>query len=282
MTLAEARRHARARLAAAGIDEAALEADLLLAACLEVERAFLPAHGEMALTPAQERRFHEWVERRLRREPLAYITGRRWFYGLEFVVTPAVLIPRPETELLVELALAWLQRRRMAATLADVGTGSGAVAVALACHTPSTVRILATDISAAALAVAQTNARRHGVADRIAWFQGDLLAPLPTPVDLILANLPYVGLAERDRLMPEVRDFEPPEALFAGEDGLSLIGRLLAQAPGRLRPGGGLFLEIGYGQGEAILTLARATFPTAHLALHPDLAGIPRVLQVEM
>lgn len=281
MTLAEARRYARAQLAAAGIDEAALEADLLLAACLEVERAFLPAHGEVLLTPEQEQRYRDWVERRARREPLAYITGRRWFYGLELVVTPAVLIPRPETELLVELALAWLERRRMTATVVDVGTGSGAVAVALACHTPPTVPIVATDISAAALAVAQTNAQRHGVADRIAWFQGDLLAPLTMPVDLILANLPYVALAERDRLMPEVRDFEPPEALFAGEDGLSLIGRLLAQAPAHLRPGGGLLLEIGYGQAEAVLALAQASFPAAHLALHPDLAGIPRVLQVE-
>lgn len=281
MTLAEARRYARARLAAAGIDEAALEADLLLAACLEVERAFLPAHGEVLLTSEQEQRYRDWVERRARREPLAYITGRRWFYGLELVVTPAVLIPRPETELLVELALAWLARRSMTATVVDVGTGSGAVAVALACHTPPTVRIVATDISAAALAVAQTNARRHGVADRIAWFQGDLLASLTIPVDLILANLPYVALAERDRLMPEVRDFEPPEALFAGEDGLSLIGRLLAQAPAYLQSGGGLLLEIGYGQDEAVLALARATFPTAHLTLHTDLAGIPRVLQVE-
>ncbi len=281
MTLAEARRYARQRLSAAGIDEAALEADLLLAACLEVDRAFLPAHGDAVLTPAQERRLHDWIERRFRREPLAYITGRRWFYGLEFIVTPAVLIPRPETELLVEQALAWLQTRQMTAAVVDVGTGSGAVAVALACHTPPTVRIEAGDISAAALAVARRNARRHGVADRITWFWGDLLEPLTTTVDLILANLPYVALGERDRLMPEVRDFEPPEALFAGADGLNLIGRLLAQAPSRLKPGGALFLEIGYGQGEAVLALARAAFPHARLTLHPDLAGIERVVQIE-
>jgi len=281
MTLVEARRYARARLSAAGIDDAALEADLLVAACLEVERSFLPAHGDAMLTPVQEKRLRAWVERRSRREPLAYITGRRWFYGLEFVVTPAVLIPRPETEGLVELALAWLQTRRMTATVVDVGTGSGAVAVALACHTPPTVSIWAGDIAPAALAVAQTNARRHGVADRIAWFCGDLLAPLTTTVDLILANLPYVAGTERDRLMPEVRDFEPPEALFAGADGLSLIERLLAQAPSHLKPGGALLLEIGYGQGEAVLALARAAFPHAHLTLHPDLAGIERVLQIE-
>jgi release factor glutamine methyltransferase len=281
MTLAEARRYARERLRAAGIDEAALEADLLVAACLEVERSFLPAHGDAMLTLVQEKRLRDWVERRSRREPLAYITGRRWFYGLEFVVTPAVLIPRPETEGLVELALAWLQTRRMTATVVDVGTGSGAIAVALACYTPPTVSIGAGDIAPAALAVAQTNARRHGVADRIAWFCGDLLEPLTTTVDLILANLPYVASTERERLMPEVRDFEPPEALFAGADGLSLIERLLAQAPSRLQPGGALLLEIGYGQGEAVLALARAAFPHARLTLHPDLAGIERVLQIE-
>jgi release factor glutamine methyltransferase len=163
----------------------------------------------------------------------------------------------------------------------DVGTGSGAIAVALACYTPPTVSIGAGDIAPAALAVAQTNARRHGVADRIAWFCGDLLEPLTTTVDLILANLPYVASTERERLMPEVRDFEPPEALFAGADGLSLIERLLAQAPSRLQPGGALLLEIGYGQGEAVLALARAAFPHARLTLHPDLAGIERVLQIE-
>jgi release factor glutamine methyltransferase len=271
-------------LAGAGIDGARLDAEVLLAHVLRVERSFLLSHPTLPLSLAQAALYAGLIRRRAAREPLAYLSGRRWFYGLEFLVTSAVLIPRPETELLVEMALAWLAGRPEGATVVDVGTGSGAIAVALAVHTPSRVRILASDSSAAALAVAQENARQH-CPGRITFLSGDLLTPLSEPVDLIVANLPYVAEAKRDDLMPEVRDHEPAAALFGGEDGLAVIERLLLQAPAHLRPGGGVMLEIGAGQGEAARLLAGRLlagrhFPAARIAIHPDLAGLDRVLVI--
>ncbi|RME82116.1 MAG: peptide chain release factor N(5)-glutamine methyltransferase [Caldilineae bacterium] len=270
------------RLQQAGVDSPRLDAQLLLAHVLQVERTYLLAHPEQALTPEQQERCHGLLARRLHREPLAYITGRRWFYGLELTVTPAVLIPRPETEQLVETALAWLeQRAHTPLWVADIGTGSGAIAVALAVHTPSSVHIVATDVSPQALEVARANAREHRVEHRIDFRLGDTFEPLGEPVDLILANLPYVAEEDREQLMPEVRDYEPALALFAGRDGLDVLTPFLEQAPRHLRPQGAILLEIGYLQGPTIRRLARRAFPRARIRLHRDLAGLQRLLEVQ-
>jgi release factor glutamine methyltransferase len=265
-------------------DTPRLEAEVLLAHVLETSRAVLIAHHERPLTPAQLDQYQALVRRRAANYPLPYLTGRIEFYGLEFEVTPDVLIPRPETETLVDLAL-----RRRPARVVDVGTGSGCIAVSLAVHLPE-VTVYAVDVSPAALAIARRNAERHGVAERVRLLAGDLLGPLPGPLDLIVSNPPYVPTDERAALPASVRDHEPRLALDGGPDGLALVRRLLAQAPAVLRnpapvtgcPGGGLLIEIGANQGEAASRLARAFFPHATVRVHPDLAGRDRVLEVQM
>jgi len=260
-----------------------MEAEVLLAYVLGTSRAVLIAHPERPLTPAQLDRYQALVRRRAVDYPLPYLTGRLEFYGLEFEVTPEVLIPRPETETLVELALA---RRPRSAV--DVGTGSGCIAVSLAVHLPEAT-IYATEISPAALAVARRNAERHGVAERVRLLAGDLLSPCPGPVDLIVSNPPYVSTGEWASLPASVRDYEPSLALDGGPDGLDVVRRLLAQAPAVLagplpaegRPGGALLIEIGAGQGEAAANLARTFFPQATLRVLPDLAGRDRVLEIQ-
>ena len=260
-----------------------LEAEVLLADVLDASRAVLIAHPERPLTPAQLDRYQALVRRRAADYPLPYLTGRLEFYGLEFEVTPEVLIPRPETETLVELALT---RRPRSAV--DVGTGSGCIAVSLAVHLPEAT-IYATEISPAALAVARRNAERHGVAERVRLLAGDLLSPCPGPVDLIVSNPPYVSTGERASLPASVRDYEPSLALDGGPDGLDVVRRLLAQAPAVLagplpaegRRGGALLIEIGAGQGEAAATLARTFFPQATVRVFPDLAGRDRALEIQ-
>ena len=301
-TLGAALASARRRLRRAGIDDADLEAELLLRHALStaaspsllaergqggevapVSRAYLLSRLGQRLEPAAAARFEAYLQRRLAHEPSAYITGHREFYGLDFFVSPATLIPRPETETLVEAAIELVSARDVGAQhaapllIADVGTGCGAVAVALACALPGAT-VLATDASSAALAVAATNAQRHGVADRIVFAQADLLAPLAGPFDLIVANLPYVQLSDWRRLPPEVRDHEPRLALDGGRDGLDQLRRLLRQAPSRLRAGGSVCLEFGAGQEAPLRALAAAAFPNASLAVKPDLAARPRVL----
>ena len=270
---------AEAQLQASGVKSPRFDAELLLAHVLGGNRAALLAHLDDALGPTQYTRFCDLVARRAAREPLAYLLGHREFYSLDFLVDRRVLIPRPETELLVEEAL------RLAAILpspfriADVGTGSGAIAVALAVHLPQAT-VYALDASPAALAVAAANARRHGVAGRVRCLAGDLLAPLPEPVDLIIANLPYVAADEWAALPPEIRDHEPRRALDGGDDGLALIRRLLATADSYLRPGGAILLEISAEQGAAATALARRHFPQATVRLLPDYAGLDRLLVV--
>jgi release factor glutamine methyltransferase len=198
------------------------------------------------------------------------------FYGLEFTVTPDVLIPRPETETLVEQALA-----RRPRTVVDVGTGSGCVAVALAVHLPH-AWVWATDLSRAALRVAATNARRHGVADRILFIQADLLLPLRGPVDLVVSNPPYVAEEEWPALPPSVREYEPRQALDGGPGGLQVIRRLLEDAPRLLRPGGTLLVEIGADQGSRVTAMVCTCIPGARARIHTDLAGRDRVLEVTL
>ena len=254
-----------------------LEAELLLMELLRCDRATLFAHPEGELDPTQMRHYAESVRRRAEGTPLPYITGHIEFFGLEFAVTPAVLIPRPETELLVERAIDWLQKHP-SRRIADIGTGSGCIAVTLAVMQQA-LHITAGDISAAALTVAQTNARHHDVASRVTCIQADLLTPFSGPLDLILSNPPYVADPEWEQLPDSVRQ-EPRSALLAGPRGLDLIRRLLSQARHRLAPGGCMLVEIGEEQENAVQTLAQTAFPRACINVLPDLAGKPRLLEV--
>jgi release factor glutamine methyltransferase len=252
---------------------------LLLAHVLETNRAAVLARPDYRLTPKQLTAYRYLMERRAAREPLAYILGHREFFGLDFAVDPRVLIPRPETELLVEEALR-LARPKPSPLLADVGAGSGAIAVSLALHLPQAT-VYALDASPQALAVTADNARRHGVAERIRCLLGNLLAPLPEPVDLITANLPYVATPEWEDLAPEIRNYEPRAALDGGVDGLDLIRSLLAVASKGLRSEGAILLEIGASQGQAVTTLAQQQFARAKIGLQQDYAGLDRLLVVQ-
>lgn len=291
MTLAEALHGAERRLRAARTDDARIEAELLLAHAAGATREQLYARLREPLSPADAGAFESLLAHRLAHEPSAYLTGRREFFGLEFACTPAALIPRQETELLVEHAVAWLRRRLEQGTrnqergpspplLVDVGTGNGAIAVAIAVRAPKT-RIVAIDTSRAALALAQQNARAHGVAGRIDFVQASLLETLRGPFDLIVANLPYVPAAAYRRLAPEIREHEPREALLAGRRGTALIEALLASRAAGLRPGGLLLAEHAWNQGRRLREAASAAFPRARIETRRDLAGRERVLVVE-
>ena len=220
-------------------------------------------------------RYDTLVARRVTREPLAYIVGHREFWGLDLEVTPAVLIPRPSTELIVEALMELLPVKDAPLSVADVCTGCGCVAVAVAHERPSAT-VVATDISSEALDVARRNAARHGVADRITFMEGDLLAGIDHPFDAILANPPYVVDRARPALSPEVRDHEPAVALFGGAEGMDLLTRLVAEAPSRLRPGGYLIFEFGLGQDVEIEELLEQAPELTLAGVRRDLQGIAR------
>ena len=281
ITVQSALYSASQQLQAAGCDTPYLDAEVLLAHVLTQNVTWLVGHRDTGLTAAQVQLFSEYVTRREKREPVAYIVGHKEFFGLDFTVSPEVLIPRPETELLVEEAIQLLAAKE-APTIADVGTGSGCIAIALACHIPGAT-INAIDISPAALKVAQQNASRHHVANRINFSTGNLLAPLKKSVDLIISNPPYVdhGYLCAGTTMPEVSQFEPRIALNGGSTGLNVIQALLAQSQEKLVSNGTLLVEIGYDQGERVLNLARLYFPEARLSIKPDLAGLDRILIVQ-
>ena len=266
-------------LTTAGCDTPRLDAEVLLAYVLSCERAWLYAHPEHWLSPSQLSAYQFLISRRARREPVAYLIGRKEFFGLDFVVTHDVLIPRPETERLVEFALQCAPTLPSLQLIADVGTGSGAIAVALAVHLPR-AHVIALDTSASALAVARRNAARHGVARRVCCIQADLLAPLAGPLALIVANPPYLSQAELESAPPEVADWEPRAALNGGPDGLAIIRHLLTMAADHLHPGGVLLMEIGAAQGAETLRLARRHFPQAAVEIVPDYAGHDRLLVV--
>jgi release factor glutamine methyltransferase len=260
-------------------DSESIDAPLLLMHVLGVDRAALLTHPERELTPEQATSFCALIEQRAAGVPVPYLTGSRAFYDLDFAVTPDVLIPRPETEHLIESALQWARRD---VRLVDVGTGSGAIAVTLAVHLPE-ARVWAVDVSAAALEVARQNAIRHGAAERITFVQGDLLEPLiaaDQPIDLVVANLPYIASDEL-KVLP-VALHEPLLALDGGADGLDLIRRLLDQAPRVLAQEGLLLMEIAAGQGARVCALSRVTFPGAHVTLIRDYAGLDRVVRVAL
>ena len=246
---------------------------MLLRHALRISQTQLYLDLDNELSPKQEEAFWQLVERRRNGEPTAYITGRREFYGLDFYVDPRVLIPRPESELLVERALSLAQNHPLS-TIAEVGTGSGAIAISLALNLPE-AKIYATDISAAALEVARLNCQRHGVIDRVRLRHGNMLDPVPEPVDLIVANLPYVKKLELAGM-----SFEPRLALDGGRDGTERIRQLCRQLDSKLRPGGFLLLEIGQGQRRAITTLLYDLFPNGKIEVMPDLSGIERVVSL--
>jgi release factor glutamine methyltransferase len=269
-------------LAAAGCDTPRLDAEVLLAHLLDKDRPWLYAHPEHPLSERQLEDYRTLVSRRLEREPVAYIVGHKEFFGLDFIVTPGVLIPRPETELLVETALGIAEAISCPSlAVADVGTGSGAIAVTLARHLPR-AQVVATDISSNALDVARRNALRHHVADRVFWVQGDLLAPLCGPFHLVVANPPYLRQAELAVAPPEVTCWEPSSALNGGIDGLRIIRRLLKMSSGLLHSNGALLVEIGAEQGTEALSLARQYFPRGDVEVAKDLANRDRLLVVRL
>ncbi len=278
MTAKQALSRATEVLTSGGIEDPYLESELLLKHTLQMDRVQLCLELENELSPEQHQEFWHSIKLRLDNVPAAYITGHREFYGLDFSVDSSVLIPRPETELLVEKALE-LARDRSMSTIADIGTGCGAIAVSLAVHLPQT-RIYATDISTSALEVALSNCEKHGVTDRVTLLEGDMLAPLPEPVNLIVANLPYVREPEMTGV--STLGFEPSLALNGGSDGLDGIRRLCLQAGEKLLPGGNLLLEIGQGQGDAVTAFLTGLFPAAGLELTPDLSGIDRMVSLSL
>ena len=275
--------HAGISMLSAASPTPELDAAVLLSHVTGATRAQLLAFPERILNPGDQRRYRELVARRATGEPVAYLTAHREFMGLDFATDRRALIPRPETELLVEAArdaARAMAARGIAPVVADVGTGSGAIALSLAALEPHVARVYALDVSADALSLARENAARLGVADRVVLLQGDLLDPLPEPVDLLLANLPYVSQAEASALPRDVREFEPATALFGEDDGLGHVRRLFGSAARHLRAGACLMLEIGADQGAAVRALARQAFPDATLDVRKDLAGLDRLVIV--
>jgi len=264
-------------------DTPALDASVLLAHVLDKPRTWVMAHPEVTLTTQQKKQLDDSLARLERGELFPYVLGHWEFFGMDFDVTPEVLIPRPETELLVEKAIAWLQESPIRRTVADIGTGSGVIAISIAAHFPD-MHVLATDISGAALEVARKNAIKFDVIHRIDFLQCDLLPyhidPLPTDrhFDLICANLPYIP-TERLRNLP-IYGHEPTLALDGGSDGMKTIRRLLDIAPGWLAPNGMILLEIEATQGLQALNIACDMFSEATIHLHQDLAGQDRLLEI--
>ncbi|HJR08729.1 MAG TPA: peptide chain release factor N(5)-glutamine methyltransferase [Pyrinomonadaceae bacterium] len=284
-SIKQALTEASAVLRAAGVADARPDARALLSYTLSRDHAFLITHADEEIEPALYALYAERIARRADGEPVQYITGRQEFYGLDFEVTPAVLIPRPETELLVEVALELLQREQSAPLLCDVGTGSGCIPVALLHERPD-ARAVGLDISNAALEVAARNAARHAVYERLTLLVSDCFDALDAKTldarfTLITSNPPYVAESEMPHLQREVREHEPRIALTPGGDGLSVIRRLIQDAPRFLVAGGHLIFEIGYNQHEAVAKLVDPSVWTM-LDIHRDLQGIPRIVALRL
>lgn len=269
------------RLHAADIDQERRTAGLLLCHVMGIDRTRLLTRSEEQIDEAQYRDYLALVERRAAGEPVQYLTGHQEFYGLDFIVTSDVLIPRPETEFLIERVMKLLEERQDSPLIADVGTGSGCIAVTLAMQLPQ-ARLIATDASRTALNVARKNAERHGVRDRIEFLEGDLLMPLAErglegAVDVLASNPPYVNEESRELLQREVRNWEPHTALFAGVDGLDFYRRLIAESPHYLKPGGYVVLEMGFSQVDSISEMVKGG-ALELVDMTRDLQGIPRTL----
>jgi release factor glutamine methyltransferase len=278
------------RLREAESDTPQLDSAVLMAHVLGVSKTWLYAHPSRQLTEKEIADFEALVRRRMCHEPIAYLVGYKSFFGLDITVDNRVLIPRPETELLVERVLTFTKqflRDDRPPRIADLGTGSGAIAVALAVNVPQAI-IYATDVSDAALAVVSQNVWRYGVGEQVQILPGGLLDPLPEPVDVIVANLPYVASEDLPTLPPQVRDFEPTVALDGGPGGLEVIGALLHRiaedplARSRLNPGSRIYLEIGADQGLRLRSMVETLLPQAHIDLLMDYAGLDRVAVIAL
>lgn len=271
---------AAAELESVGIDDARFEAEVLLRHATGLTRAQLYASLTDEVDPAARDRFQTALAERTTRKPLAYITGTREFYRLEFHVTPDVLIPRPESELLVDAALDHMRQARIrSALVADVGAGSGAVGIALARHRRG-INLICSDVSREALRVARDNANRLLRRPNAAFVQGDLLTPLPGPFHCVVANLPYIPEERLDELEPEVAEHEPRVALTPGTRGTELILRLITQLPSRLHPNGIAVLEVDPGQESAIADAAQQMLPNADIAVLDDVSQHPRAVRI--
>jgi release factor glutamine methyltransferase len=287
MTLAQALQQSTRTLSLNGIEDGHLEARILLQHILKLSPAQLYIQTERILSREQVKSLQELIERRLCREPAAYIVGHREFYGTDFCVDSRVLIPRPETETLVAAAFEFaegytnhLSSPGRPLLIADVGTGCGAIAISLALNLPQS-KVYATDISPSALEVARLNCEHHNVMEQIILVQGNLLEPVPEPVDLIVANLPYIRNSELANLSPEITNFEPRVALDGGESGLEQIRQLLKQAEKKIRPGGRLLFEIGQEQEKAVVSLINHCLPKAKFEFIPDSSGIDRAVRID-
>jgi release factor glutamine methyltransferase len=251
------------------IEDARLEAEILLCHALNLPRAALIAKDQTIIAPKRQMEYESFLHRRANHEPTAYIVGYQPFMGLDFMVNNNVLIPRPETELLFEAAV-----NTPAQNIVDLGTGSGCIAIALAKYLPQ-VKVIGIDHSKEAIKIALNNARRHAVENRCCFLQGNLFVPLKTPVDLIVSNPPYIPSDEIEKLQPEVKDWEPRLALDGGENGLKYIRRLIQESPQYLKPGGYLIFEFGLDQAKAIRKLADDYFK--EIKIVKDYAGIDRI-----
>ena len=265
-------------------DTPELDAAVLLANIVNKPRTWVMAHPELTLSPEQQAQLDNSLTRLEQHEPFPYVLGHWEFFGLDFEVTPDVLIPRPETELLVEKAVVWLQQNPARKNVADVGTGSGAIAVSLAVNVPQ-ANILATDVSQSALEIAKRNADKNKVSQRIEFVEADLLPQSSikihqSKIDLLCANLPYIPTDTLHNL--PIYGREPTLALDGGNDGLDLVRNLLQLAPDWLATKALLLLEIEATRGAAALTLAHTFFPQAHIQLHQDLAGQDRLLEIQL
>jgi release factor glutamine methyltransferase len=282
VTLAEALNDAALALSKAGITNARLDAEVLLSHSIRKDRVWLITHRDDVLEDKDQRDFDEAIRRRTKREPLQHLIGNQEFWGLEFIVSSDVLIPRPETEFIIEAALAFAQDRKRQVRIIDLCTGSACIAVSLAKEL-SASHIIATDASMRALAVARENARNHGVADRIRFLEGDLFGPLEElnirgQVDIIVSNPPYVKAGDLPTLQPEVRDYEPEMALIAGPEGTEIAAIIIKIASGYLKKNGALIMEMGLGQAEALIRMVDATGEYGKPGILKDLAGIERVM----
>lgn len=269
---------ARKELSAAS-DQPSLEAQAILGNWLDKTRAWIFGHPETRLSPTDVAQLNEQISRRIAGVPLPYLLGYWEFYGLEFEVNPSVLIPRPETEQMVDLAREWLHAHPNQRRVVDIGTGSGCIAAALA-HSVPGLTVFAVELSDPALETARRNLLCHHLAGRVSLVQSDLLSALAGPFDLVCANLPYIPTQTLQEL--EVARHEPRLALDGGPDGLRLVERLLAQLSTRLAPGGHVLLEIEYSEDRSAPSLARQYFPQAKVELKADLAGLPRLVTISL
>lgn len=288
-TVGEALKEGVRILGEAGIKEALRDAGLLLSEAASLPLYVVLTERNLTLPAGTLARFKDAILRRAAGEPVQYITGKKEFMSLTFKIRPGVLVPRPETEILVEEAISILSERQSRAfaggtgaeyTVVDVGTGSGAIGVSIAYYAPN-VKVIATDLDHLALEVARENAALLGVSERITFLKGDLLDPVSSPVDMILANLPYIGEEEINHLTREVRDFEPKTALLGGRTGIELIERLIDQVPSKLVRHGWLLLEVGAGQASRVCSHVHRTDGLKVIRLLKDLSGIDRVLVVQ-